>query len=109
MSVATETGSNGTVAAPTATDNGDALVQQAIDKLRSLQAIIRQRDQELADLRKEFEQVKFERDIYMRSLYLIDAKNPKSFTEEEIKEMKENGLEFGQFVEELKQRWGVEV
>jgi hypothetical protein len=104
MSVATEAESNGTVAAPTPAENGAALVQQVIDQLQSLQEVIRQRDQELADLRKEFKQVKFERDIYMRSLYLIDTKNTQPITEEEIREMDKNGLELGQFVEELRQR-----
>lgn len=101
MSVATETPLNSTVAAPAPAENGDALVQQVIDQLRSLQEIIRQRDKELADLRAEFKQVELERDVYRESLYMIDAKNLRSFTEEEIKEMKENGLDFGELVDEL--------
>jgi hypothetical protein len=105
MTTVTESGSNGPITAPAESENSDTLVQQAIDKLRSLQEVIRQRDQEIADLRKEFKQVKFERDIYMRSLYLIDAKNTQPITEEEIREMDKNGLELGQFVEELRQRW----
>lgn len=101
MPVAAEAPSNSSVATPTPAENGDALVQQVIDQLRSLQEIIRQRDKEIADLRAEFKQVKLERDVYRESLYMIDAKNLRSFTEDEIKEMKENGVDFGELVDEL--------
>lgn len=102
MSVATEAPSTLADSAPTPAENGDALVQQVIDQLQSLQEIIRKRDKEIADLRAQFKQVEMERDVYRESLYMIDAKNLRSFTEEEIREINENGLDLGELVDELK-------
>jgi TrmH family RNA methyltransferase len=59
--------------------------------------------QEADRLRKELKSVEYERDMYIRSLYELLPRTPFTFDEQELAEMRENGVTFDQILKDLEE------
>jgi hypothetical protein len=58
----------------------------------------------LAEVLAELEQVKAERDMYLKSLYAYTRDQLVPFTEEDLADIKANGVSFEEIIAELEER-----
>ena len=81
---------------------GEAAVQNMLTQLEALREHIRRQGDAVKQLQQELEVVRSERDTYVQALKYYWKDDLRPFTEEEIRDLDENGLSFSETVKELR-------